>query len=406
MKLTEEAQRLIDERIDATVQAVLAEKGSTPFEVHAPPLPIPDPRDPEWPSPERSAKWLDLHDIRGDDYGFKSFGDFAKVCLRSKGDERLVRTLVETEPSAGGHLVPPEYFAELLDFSMESEIIRPRCKNYTMSSNEKWIPGIKASDRDGAGMPITGTVKENWATPGGDGDEFPSEGVTIPTGDPIIRLIQLKAKRLHLMVEVSNELIEDSKMSIEMIVGDEFKKALSFYIDYRALQGTGAGQPQGMLNCNALYSYNRAVASQIAWADIIGMWGRLAPGSHDNAIWVASQSTIPQLYAVTQATSNWGMWHPLSNAKTLQYLLGRPLYITEKLPSLGVKGDLMLLDPQFYSMGFRSEGYLEADPYGKFDQNLTRFRMIIRMDGQPTIDDSFNTAEGLEVSPFVALDVP
>ena len=47
-------------------------------------------------------------------------------------------------------------------------------------------------------------------------------------------------------------------------------------------------------------------------------------------------------------------------------LLGRPAFPSEKLPALGTKGDLMLLDPSLYVVGDRQQIEIAASEHVNF----------------------------------------
>src|SRR5262249_42312350 len=47
-------------------------------------------------------------------------------------------------------------------------------------------------------------------------------------------------------------------------------------------------------------------------------------------------------------------------------LLGRPAFPTEKLPAIGTKGDLMLIDPSFYVIGDRMQIEIAASEHVNF----------------------------------------
>src|SRR6202023_960961 len=72
--------------------------------------------------------------------------------------------------------------------------------------------------------------------------------------------------------------------------------------------------------------------------------------------------------------------------KPVWTLLGLPVYITEKLPPLGTKGDLMLVDPALYVIGDRQEVEIAASQHVNFLKNQMTWRVVERIDGQPWLD--------------------
>jgi hypothetical protein len=85
-------------------------------------------------------------------------------------------------------------------------------------------------------------------------------------------------------------------------------------------------------------------------------------------------------------------------------LAGFPLFCSEKLPALGTKGDLILIDPRYYRIGDRSLT-IAASEHVNFLKNQIVFRVTRRDDGQPWIEKPITLQDGATtVSPFVVLN--
>jgi HK97 family phage major capsid protein len=85
-------------------------------------------------------------------------------------------------------------------------------------------------------------------------------------------------------------------------------------------------------------------------------------------------------------------------------ILGRPLYMSEKVPNLGTKGDIGFYDFGQYLVGDR--GYMEAmsSPHYKFQNVKTAYRFVQRVDGRPGISSALTPANGGDtLSPFITL---
>jgi HK97 family phage major capsid protein len=77
----------------------------------------------------RGRKFRDLFPSAklSDNGGFKSLDEIAGILRSGMYDPRLA-SLSQNEgtPSAGGFSVPTQFIAEILDTSLENEIVRPR----------------------------------------------------------------------------------------------------------------------------------------------------------------------------------------------------------------------------------------------------------------------------------------
>jgi HK97 family phage major capsid protein len=81
------------------------------------------------------------------------------------------------------------------------------------------------------------------------------------------------------------------------------------------------------------------------------------------------------------------------------------MYCSEKLPALGTKGDLILIDPRYYLIGDRVQATIAASEHVNFLKNQVTFRVTRRTDGQPWIEKPITLQDGTTTaSPFVVLN--
>jgi HK97 family phage major capsid protein len=85
-------------------------------------------------------------------------------------------------------------------------------------------------------------------------------------------------------------------------------------------------------------------------------------------------------------------------------LLGLPVIFTEKTPTVGNAGDVLLADFRYYLLGDRQATTVETTKYDKWAYDLTSWRVVHRVDGQPWLSTPLTYQDGaLTVSPFVIL---
>jgi HK97 family phage major capsid protein len=201
--------------------------------------------------------------------------------------------------------------------------------------------------------------------------------------------------------------LQDSVIGLEKFLMTLFAKALAWFEEYAFLQGNGAGKPQGMLTAAASVAVNRQTGGQVQFADVAGMWAKLLPISWGKAVWTCSPSVVPQLLQLKDG-ANRAIFISIDQGATKSpnwSLLGRPVFATEKVPALGTKGDLMLLDPSFYVIGDRMQIEIAASEHVNFLKNQMTWRVVERVDGQPWLDKPVTLQDGsTQVSPFVILN--
>ena len=85
-------------------------------------------------------------------------------------------------------------------------------------------------------------------------------------------------------------------------------------------------------------------------------------------------------------------------------LLTRPIVFTEKLPTLGTTGDIILVDLSQYALGLRKELYLEKSNAVNWSTDLTNYRITVRANGQGKWSGAFTPKAGSTLSWCVSLE--
>jgi HK97 family phage major capsid protein len=331
--------------------------------------------------------------------GFESLGEFLKTIHDGRADNRLITKvpsgLNEGIPSEGGFLVPSEYTAQLLDQSLENEIIRPRAQVYPMAGKTKQIPGVEISSHASS---LFGGVIGYWA----------DEGNTVPQTKPGFRLVELVAKKLMMLSTATNELLQDSAINFEQVLGGMLSKAIGWYLDDAFLSGHGGGRPLGLLNCPStieVAAETGQTSGTICYENCINMLARLHPGCYKNSIWIANLTTLPQLAMLYMAIGTAGVPVKVLQEETGKFtLIGKEVLFTEKTPTLGTKGDLILADLSQYAIGLREGLRIEKSNAPGFTTDESTWRTVARVDGQGLWDKPLTLKDGVTtVAPFVVL---
>ena len=85
-------------------------------------------------------------------------------------------------------------------------------------------------------------------------------------------------------------------------------------------------------------------------------------------------------------------------------ILTRPVIFSEKMKALGALGDIAICDFSQYCVGLRREASLDKSQHVGFTSDSTTYRLIIRVDGQPTLSSPITPLNGSTLSPFVVLE--
>jgi HK97 family phage major capsid protein len=250
----------------------------------------------------------------------------------------------------------------------------------------------------------TGTTSGATRQHGGIVASWTEEGTAKSETQPAFRQINLVAHKLVCYTEASDELLADEAVGLVAFLNGPmgFAGAIRWEEEYTFLQGTGAGQPLGVLNAGATITQPRAAAGQINIADIFNM---ISVHHGDNPVWHISRGAMPQLLNLNGPAANPSyFWVPNGRDGAPGTLMGFPIEWTEKLPALGTAGDILLADWSYYLIGDRQATTIDSSMHFRFRNDLTAWRAVHRVDGQPWLSAPLTLADGTtQISPFVIL---
>ncbi len=325
--------------------------------------------------------------------------DAAEYLEKSYQQSRFQQKAAMGESSgvAGGYTVPPQFAEQIQALMAEDTFIRPRAFVQPMTSATMQVPYLDITTAQAAGTSaFFGGMQAVWT----------AEAQTRTEAEPQFKQLELRAWELSAYSVASNVLVQDSAVGLERFLFQLFAKVIGWTEEYAFLQGNGVGKPLGMLNANATIAVTRATSGKISYADVATVISRLLPSSLNRAIWVVHPYGLLDLIQLRDA-SNRVVWvDALGGAQkgVPGYLFGRPVFISEKVPAYGTRGDLSLLDPSLYLVGDRMTLEVAASEHVNFLKNQMTWRVIERVDGQPWLDKAITLADGSNtVSPFVTI---
>jgi HK97 family phage major capsid protein len=337
------------------------------------------------------------------------FGDWL-VCVATGNRKRLEEeyrsgfnpwtkaALGEASGATGGYIVPPDFYQQLLAIAAEDSTFRRRAFVQPMASATLQFPYLDITTAQAAGnSPFFGGVIATWT----------SEAQARTETEPKFKMMELKAQELSGYSVSSNILLQDAAFGLEKFLMTLFGKACAWYEEYAFLQGTGNGKPLGVLNAPASVTVNRNTASHFYFPDVAGMLASLLPASYNRAVWYISPTVVQDLIQLKDG-ANRALFLSIDQGVTkppVWKLLNLPVIITEKVPALGTKGDVMLLDPSLYVIGDRMQLEVAASEHVNFLNNQMTWRFVQRVDGRPWLENAITLQDGTtKVSPFVILN--
>lgn len=341
----------------------------------------------------------------------KTFGSFMLAvqrrdlkALEEMGSRFVEWTAEELEQKAalnsqtgtqGGFLVPTEMHDQLMQLVSEMSLIRPKATIVPMRGREVEVPALDHTTAPSAG---------NSAFLGGVVARWTEEATTVGETEPTLRQVRLTNYELSGYSKVSNTLLADSAVGLEALLKQIFARAIAWYEDYAFLRGSGANQPLGILTWAGLISVTRSAASAIALADVAGMYGRwLPPAGLKNALWGIHPTGLVKLLTMTGGDNVLFLGNDINGNPTWQ-ILGIPVMVSEKLPSLNTAGDILLMDLAHYLIGDRQQIEIAYSEHVAFLTNQSVWRFVSRVAGRPWLNDKITLSDASStLSPFIAL---
>jgi HK97 family phage major capsid protein len=309
--------------------------------------------------------------------------------------------LNEGTPSDGGFLVQQDFASQLLQDVFDTGILAPKCRRIPISGPSNGIK-INGVDETSRASTRSGGILGYWE----------EEAAEKTATKPKFRKIELNLKKLIGLCYATDELLSDAA-ALEGYIRQGFTDEFGFLVDDAIINGTGAGQPLGILNSGALVSVSKETgqaASTIVAENVIKMSSRIFARSFLNANWYVNQNTLPQLYTMSIAVGTGGqlVFVPPGGLSQSPYgtLLGRPVIPIEQCATLGTVGDIILADLNGYVLAEKGGIQSDMSIHVRFVYDESVFRFVLRVDGQPVRASALTPYKGGATSTqshFVAL---
>ena len=344
-------------------------------------------------------------DAQTEETPFDDPGEFLHAVVQfatTKGrvmDERLAPLgMNEAVGSDGGFLVQKDFLQLIVDRMYATGSLLSLFNRIPISGNGIKLPQLDETSR--ANGSRFGGVRAYWS----------SEAGAATASRPTIRKVEVELDKIIALTYSTAELLEDTAALaaiMEMAVPEE----ISFLLEDAIVNGTGAGQPLGILNSGALISVAKESgqsAATIVYENIVKMFARLPTRALARAVWLINQDVWPALQTMTVPVGTGGVPAYLPpgglSATPLGTLMGRPILPVEYCATLGTVGDIVLMDPGAYLLGQKGGIKAASSMHVQFLTDEETFRWTYRVLGSPTWNKAVTPYKGTStVSPFVAL---
>lgn len=237
------------------------------------------------------------------------------------------RALTKGTNSAGGYLVPVTTQAKIIERLKAFGGLAEEAETITTDSGEaiNW-----ATEDDTA----------NTAEIVAEGAAAASAGADKVFGTATLGAFKYEATGAgNLPMKVSWELLEDSPISLENHIADNFARRIARKFSVDICVGTGTGQPQGIVTPQTPFDEITANASGATYAELVGAVAALDSEYESNAKWLMSPATWWSMVAGLKDTAG----RPLLQAQAQsgagteiqKQLLGHQVVLDPGMPGIG-----------------------------------------------------------------------
>lgn len=310
-------------------------------------------------------------------------------------DRRLfagVTGMSQGVPSEGGFLVAPQFSQKIWDGLNEApDSLLSRTDSYTVEGESLTFNANAETSR--ATGSRYGGMQAFWI----------AEADQVDKSKPKFRQVRLEPQQLAVLVYLTDKLIKNSPVALEQYVSRAAVEEINFMVGNAIYNGSGAGQPAGLMGSGSLVSVLKETgqaAATIVQKNISKMWKRLHPRSRGNAVWLHNVDIEDQLDALSTVvqnvagTENVGGYANKVFDPERRTLKGRPLVACEYAETLGTKGDLMLVDLGAYASGVRGGVESAISMHLRFDYLEQALRFVFEVDGQPWLASALTPFKG------------
>lgn len=301
-------------------------------------------------SEQKNQNWRLLKSSGYKPWGeFKGVDDFIRSGLanhtHSSFRDRMgrhyaaVQGMSEGVGSDGGYLVMPEFAGGIIDRIYNNDLWG-RTDNYSVQGNSMtFLANAETSRATGSRH---GGFRGYWLS---------GEGSTLTKSKPTFREVTLKLAKLGVVVYLTNELLSDGGSSLMTYIARKAAQEFNFMIGDALINGTGVGQPLGVLSYPSLVSVAKEspqTAATIYTENVQKMLARFYAPNIGGLVWYHNQDILPQLNTMTLGIGAAGVptYLPPGGMSVAPYgtLMGRPLQPIEFAATLGTQGDLIAAD--------------------------------------------------------------
>jgi len=290
----------------------------------------------------------------------KLFGkQFARAMMEAK-------TMLSSN-AGDASLIPQEFVQQILELPSEGTSLMNWVNIVPCQTGTLTIPRLIQTDAN-----EFGGVSFSWI----------SEGVQKPETEPDFQQITIDTHELAGYTEVSLRMLSRSVFDLEAYLTNLYRAAMQDTLTNVIINGSGVGQPLGVINTTTIRTVPRAAAGLVGYSDLVRLKHQLQSYHRGNAKWVADATAVERLELLTDAQTRPVFRATIADAQ-YDRMIGYPYLETERAPNVGTAGDIIFADWSWYWLVVEEEVVIKRSDHFKFRNNLAAFVAYAVIGGRP-----------------------
>jgi len=272
-------------------------------------------------------------------------------------EESLAQGKTMSSANAGdASLVPQEYIRQLLELPGEGNTMQSMVTVMPSSTGVLTIPRLIQTDANEFG------VSFSWIGEGGEK----------PETEPDFEQITISTFELAGYTEITNRFLSRSAFDLEPLLARLYREAMSYQFMNVIINGSGVGQPLGVINTAGIRLVARNAAGTVNWVDVVNLKHALPSYHWPNTSYVLD-STVLQRLERTLDTLGRPIWNAGVSAGPVDKINGSPYLTTELSPNVGTAGDIIFANWRWYWLVVEQDVVVKRSEHFRFRNNITAF---------------------------------
>lgn len=286
----------------------------------------------------------------------------------------------------GGFLVHPEFSLMLNEASLETAVVRPRAQTMQITSDSIELP--QPVNYDHSTPNVYGGFVANWGY----------EDKQLVESRMQWEEVKLSLNPLTIFAKATHKMMKFSPIAVGSYILPKMGDAIAWFEDDAFIDGTGAGQPLGIIKAPGKVTVAIESGQDLTPAFVSEnadkMYGRAKIDRLSSTVWLFNKADLWNDLAgmsrdVGTGGSTAGLLEKMPNSPQMT-MYGIPLVDTEHCPAAGTVGDIILTDlSQYLIADHRSGPEIAQSMHLNFDYGKECFRIIKYVDGQPRWRSAF-----------------